>query len=138
MSCIATSVGLGNVWRFPFAAYQNGGGAFLIPYIIILLTVGKSMYYLETVLGQFSSSNCAKIWALSPAMKGGYFSPVTISITFLIQIILNYCSYLIRYGVCSRIKRRIHRIILRIYHCIVFLLFGNELPSNITMGRLST
>ncbi|XP_068632207.1 sodium-dependent nutrient amino acid transporter 1-like [Battus philenor] len=73
MSCIATSVGLGNVWRFPFVAYQNGGGAFLIPYIIILLIIGKSMYYLETVLGQFSSSNCVKIWALSPAMKGtGY------------------------------------------------------------------
>lgn len=73
MSCIATSVGLGNVWRFPFVAYQNGGGAFLIPYIIVLLVIGKPMYYLETVLGQFSSSNCVKIWALSPAMKGtGY------------------------------------------------------------------
>ncbi|XP_026753316.2 sodium-dependent nutrient amino acid transporter 1-like [Galleria mellonella] len=73
MSCIATSVGLGNVWRFPFVAYQNGGGAFLIPYVIVLLLIGKPMYYLETVLGQFSSSNCVKIWALSPAMKGtGY------------------------------------------------------------------
>ncbi|XP_060802920.1 sodium-dependent nutrient amino acid transporter 1 [Amyelois transitella] len=73
MSCIATSVGLGNVWRFPFIAYQNGGGAFLIPYIIVLLVIGKPMYYLETVLGQFSSSNCVRIWKLSPAMKGtGY------------------------------------------------------------------
>lgn len=70
MSCIATSVGLGNVWRFPFVAYQNGGGAFLIPYVIVLLVIGKPMYYLETVLGQFSSSNCVKIWRLSPAMKG--------------------------------------------------------------------
>nr|XP_049699566.1 sodium-dependent nutrient amino acid transporter 1 isoform X2 [Helicoverpa armigera] len=73
MSCIATSVGLGNVWRFPFIAYQNGGGAFLIPYIIVLILIGKPMYYLETSLGQFSSSNCVKVWALSPAMKGtGY------------------------------------------------------------------
>jgi solute carrier family 6 (neurotransmitter transporter, glycine) member 5/9 len=70
MSCIATSVGLGNVWRFPFVAYQNGGGAFLIPYIIVLLVIGKPMYFLETVLGQFSSSNCVKIWGLCPGMKG--------------------------------------------------------------------
>ncbi|XP_052740397.1 sodium-dependent nutrient amino acid transporter 1-like [Bicyclus anynana] len=73
MSCIATSVGLGNVWRFPFVAYENGGGAFLIPYIIVLIVIGKPMYYLETVLGQFSNSNCINVWALSPAMKGtGY------------------------------------------------------------------
>ncbi|CAH4032580.1 sodium-dependent nutrient amino acid transporter 1-like [Pieris brassicae] len=73
MSCIATSVGLGNVWRFPFVAYQNGGGAFLIPYIIVLIVVGKPMYFLELALGQFSNSNSIKVWSLSPALKGtGY------------------------------------------------------------------
>ncbi|XP_075973531.1 sodium-dependent nutrient amino acid transporter 1-like [Anticarsia gemmatalis] len=73
MSCIATSVGLGNVWRFPFIAYQNGGGAFLIPYIIVLMLIGKPMYYLECILGQFSSRNSIRVWSLSPAMKGtGY------------------------------------------------------------------
>ena len=70
MSCIATSVGLGNVWRFPFIAYLNGGGAFLIPYIIVLLLIGKPMYYLECALGQFSSRNSVSVWSLSPAMKG--------------------------------------------------------------------
>ncbi|XP_076640874.1 sodium-dependent nutrient amino acid transporter 1 [Halictus rubicundus] len=73
MACIATSVGLGNVWRFPFTAYENGGGAFLIPYIIILIFVGKPFYYLEALLGQFTNQSCAKTWAMSPAMKGlGY------------------------------------------------------------------
>ncbi|XP_075973573.1 sodium-dependent nutrient amino acid transporter 1-like [Anticarsia gemmatalis] len=73
MSCIATSIGLGNVWRFPFVAYENGGGAFLIPYLIVLILVGKPIYYLECVLGQFSSRNSIKIWSLCPALKGiGY------------------------------------------------------------------
>lgn len=70
MSCIAFSVGLGNVWRFPYTAYENGGGAFLIPYIIVLYIIGKPFYYMEMILGQFTSRSCVKIWSLSPAFKG--------------------------------------------------------------------
>lgn len=71
MSCIAMSVGLGNIWRFPFTAYENGGGAFLIPYIIILLIVGRPLYYMEMGLGQFSSRGNVKMFnSLSPALKG--------------------------------------------------------------------
>lgn len=71
MSCIAMSVGLGNVWRFPFIAYQNGGGAFLIPYLIVLFLMGRPVYYMEMCLGQFSSRANVKMFeALAPALKG--------------------------------------------------------------------
>lgn len=70
MSCIALSVGLGNVWRFPFIAYQNGGGAFLIPYLVTLILVGRPIYYLEMVLGQFSSRGSAKLFDYAPIMRG--------------------------------------------------------------------
>lgn len=72
MSCIACSVGLGNVWRFPFTALENGGGAFVIPYIIVLVVVGKPIYYLEMLIGQFSSRGNIKVYDISPAMRGKF------------------------------------------------------------------
>ncbi|KAL5286651.1 hypothetical protein ACFFRR_007957 [Megaselia abdita] len=73
MSCIALSVGLGNVWRFPFIALENGGGAFVIPYLIVLFLVGKPAYYMEMLLGQFSTKGTIKVFDFSPAMRGiGY------------------------------------------------------------------
>ena len=70
LSCIAMSVGLGNVWRFPFVALENGGGAFVIPYVIVLLLVGKPIYFMEMVIGQFSSRGSVKVYDCVPAMRG--------------------------------------------------------------------
>lgn len=70
MSCIAMSVGFGNIWRFPFIAYKNGGGAFLIPYIILLFLVGKPFYFLEMIMGQFSGRSSIRVWNVSPAFVG--------------------------------------------------------------------
>lgn len=70
MSCIALSVGLGNVWRFPFAALENGGGAFLIPYLVVLVVVGKPLYYLEMIMGQFSSRGSIQVYDFAPALRG--------------------------------------------------------------------
>lgn len=70
MSCIAISIGFGNIWRFPFTAYENGGGVFLIPYIIVLFLVGKPIYYMEIILGQFSSSSSINVWNISPGFSG--------------------------------------------------------------------
>ncbi|XP_024888987.1 sodium-dependent nutrient amino acid transporter 1-like [Temnothorax curvispinosus] len=70
MSCIAVSVGFGNIWRFPFTAYENGGGAFLIPYVILLFLVGKPFYFLEMIIGQFSGRSSVKVWSMSPGFVG--------------------------------------------------------------------
>ncbi|KAB7501838.1 Sodium-dependent nutrient amino acid transporter 1, partial [Armadillidium nasatum] len=76
MSCIAMSVGLGNIWRFPATAMENGGGAFLIPYLVVLFFIGRPLYYMELCMGQFASYGCVKIWHMVPAMKGIGYSQV--------------------------------------------------------------
>ena len=71
LSCIAMSVGLGNVWRFPYIAYENGGGAFLIPYFVMLFLVGRPIYFMELILGQFSSMTTANVWKeITPVFRG--------------------------------------------------------------------
>lgn len=72
-SCISLSVGLGNIWRFPYIAFQNGGGAFVIPYLIVLLIIGRPVYYLEIIIGQFSGKGCIKAMEMAPVMKGKIF-----------------------------------------------------------------
>ncbi len=51
LAAIGSAVGLGNIWRFPYVAYENGGGAFLIPYFVALLTAGIPILMLEFALG---------------------------------------------------------------------------------------
>ena len=52
LAAVGSAVGLGNIWRFPYVAYENGGGAFLIPYLIALLTAGLPLLFLDYVVGQ--------------------------------------------------------------------------------------
>ncbi|MGW6583188.1 sodium-dependent transporter [Streptomyces globisporus] len=52
LAAIGSAVGLGNIWRFPAIAYDNGGGAFLLPYLIALLTAGIPLLIMEYAIGR--------------------------------------------------------------------------------------
>ncbi|QBR92824.1 sodium-dependent transporter [Nocardioides euryhalodurans] len=51
LAAIGSAVGLGNIWRFPYVAYENGGGAFVIPYLVALLTAGIPFLFLDYAVG---------------------------------------------------------------------------------------
>ncbi|WP_372795637.1 sodium-dependent transporter, partial [Pontiella sp.] len=51
LAAIGSAVGLGNIWRFGYMAYENGGGAFLVPYTVALLLAGIPLMILEYALG---------------------------------------------------------------------------------------
>ncbi|MGB3605130.1 MAG: sodium-dependent transporter [Gordonia sp. (in: high G+C Gram-positive bacteria)] len=51
LAAIGSAVGLGNIWRFPGVAYESGGGAFLIPYLIALVTAGIPILFLDYAIG---------------------------------------------------------------------------------------
>lgn len=77
---IGTAVGLGNVWRFPYLCYRSGGGAFLVPYILMLVILGIPLLYMELTLGQYLRKGPVHVMEkVCPLLKGVGLATVAIS-----------------------------------------------------------
>ncbi len=71
LSSLGYAIGFGNVWRFPYLAYENGGGTFLIPYVIMIFFVGLPLFFLEVAVGQYSRVGPSSAYArMTPIMSG--------------------------------------------------------------------
>ncbi|XP_056380747.1 sodium- and chloride-dependent creatine transporter 1-like [Hyla sarda] len=98
MSCVGFAVGLGNVWRFPYLCYKNGGGVFLIPYLLIVFVGGIPVFFLEIALGQFMKQGGIAAWNIAPLFKGlGFASMVIVFFcnTYYIMILVWGLYYLV-------------------------------------------
>ncbi|PWA23222.1 hypothetical protein CCH79_00002169 [Gambusia affinis] len=77
---IGCAVGLGNVWRFPYLCYRSGGGAFLVPYLLMLVVLGIPLLYMELTLGQYTRRGPVHALAtVCPLLKGVGIASVAIS-----------------------------------------------------------
>uniref|UniRef100_A0A3B4TVU6 Transporter n=1 Tax=Seriola dumerili TaxID=41447 RepID=A0A3B4TVU6_SERDU len=87
---IGTIIGLGNVWRFPYLCFKNGGGVFLIPYIFFLFTCGIPIFFLELSLGQLTSQGMVTCWRkVCPLLEGlGYGSQLIVLYTSVYYIVI--------------------------------------------------
>lgn len=85
LAMIGSAVGLGNIWRYPYVLYYNGGGAFYIPYIVAILVLGLPFLILEYGVGyHFSSSFSKAIKNIHSKFEFiGWFLPVAV---FMIMI----------------------------------------------------
>ncbi|XP_028602354.2 sodium- and chloride-dependent betaine transporter-like isoform X1 [Podarcis muralis] len=90
LSVAGEIIGLGNVWRFPYLCYKNGGGAFFIPYLIFLFACGIPVFLLETALGQYTGQGGITAWRrICPIFEGiGYASQVIESFLNVYYIII--------------------------------------------------
>ncbi|XP_018602399.1 sodium- and chloride-dependent GABA transporter 2-like isoform X2 [Scleropages formosus] len=95
LAVVGQIIGLGNVWRFPYLCYKNGGGAFFIPYVAFLFTCGIPLFLLETSLGQFTSEGGITCWrSICPLFQGlGFGTQVVISYSTIYYIIILAWSF---------------------------------------------
>jgi NSS family neurotransmitter:Na+ symporter len=102
MASIGAAIGLGNVWRFPYICYANGGGAFLIPYFVALFTAGIPLMMLEYALGR--KTQAAPPHAFKNVKKNtewvGWLSLFAVMLIFLYYpTIMSWCVNYVIYSI---------------------------------------
>ena len=98
-AAVGSAVGLGNIWRFPYEAGVNGGGAFILVYICCILVMGIPVILSEFVIGRSTHSNMkAALKQLSPGKKYYLFTYVCILGSFVVIGFYSVvCGWIIEY-----------------------------------------
>ncbi|XP_043188102.1 sodium-dependent dopamine transporter-like isoform X2 [Amphibalanus amphitrite] len=103
LSIIGFAVDLANVWRFPYLCYKNGGGAFLVPYLLLLVFGALPLFFMELALGQFNRQGPITVWRICPIFKGVGFCAVAVSyfVSFYYNVIIGWSVYFIYWSFSS-------------------------------------
>ena len=95
LSTLGYVVGLGNALWFPYVAYTNGGGSFLIPYTVMLFLIGLPLFFLEVSVGQYFHKGPTTVFKrMAPIMKG-----IGFAILFIACLSASYYNILIAWAI---------------------------------------
>ncbi|XP_029309657.1 sodium- and chloride-dependent GABA transporter 2-like [Cottoperca gobio] len=96
LAVVGEIIGLGNVWRFPYLCFKNGGGAFLVPYALFVFTCGIPLFFLEVSLGQLTGQGGITCWRkICPLFEGlGYGGQVLMLYTVMYYIVILAWAFL--------------------------------------------
>jgi NSS family neurotransmitter:Na+ symporter len=101
LACIGAAVGLGNLWRFPYMAYENGGSAFLIPYLVCVFVIGLPVMLLELGLGRWGNGSVAAGFAKvgkNWTWLGWWVLINSLVIVFYYAVVLAWCAQYVVYS----------------------------------------
>jgi len=106
LAATGSAVGLGNIWRFPHEVYSQGGGAFLIPYVIALAVLGIPLLILEFSLGHLTQQAAPNAYG---RLKRGFefmgWWPILLSFVIVTYyaVVLAWCFNYLYYSVLPRV-----------------------------------
>ncbi len=93
LASLGYAVGVGNVWRFPYLCYKNGGGTFLVPYFTFMFVIGIPMIFLEFSVGQFTSKGPLLSWKMIRICQG-----IGISVNIANSLLILFYNMIIAYS----------------------------------------
>lgn len=95
LATIGNCVGVGNVWRFPYLCYKNGGGTFLVPYIIALCVIGVPIFLIELSVGQRFAKGSVYAYRALDIRLGG----VGVASTCMAYVTLMYYNIIVAWTI---------------------------------------
>ena len=100
MVAAGAAIGLGNIWRFPYVAYKNGGAAFILVYILVVALIGKVGVEIETSIGRYGKSNAIAAYGKINS-KYKFVGWIGILFTFMLDMYYVVVSgYVLKYAMC--------------------------------------
>lgn len=99
LAAAGVSIGIGNIWRFPYLVGQNGGGAFIVAYVAILALVGIPIMIMEVGIGKSTGKGTIDTYVIGTGKKGlgallgGYIAVIPIFINMTYIGIIGYVVY---------------------------------------------